>query len=132
MYIFKLDADDQVMGLHCCNHMAFHFPKDDNEFITRRYTPISLSNDKGHVAFVIKTYKKSEEFPEGGKVSQILYDLEPGKKIRMEGPMGLLNYMGFGNFVIRKKPVKKTKIGIIAGGTGLTPCFPIIKASTLA
>ena len=46
--------------------------------------------------------------------------------------MGLLNYMGFGNFVIKKKPVKKTKVGIIAGGTGLTPCFPIIKASTLA
>ena len=46
--------------------------------------------------------------------------------------MGLLNYLGHGNFMIKKNPVRKTKIGIIAGGTGLTPCFPLIKASTLA
>jgi len=113
--------------------MAFHFPKEgEGDFFTRRYTPITLSNDKGHVAFMIKTYKKTEEFPEGGKVSQILYELKPGKKIWMEGPMGLLNYLGHGNFMIKKNPVRKTKIGIIAGGTGLTPCFPLIKASTLA
>lgn len=52
--------------------------------------------------------------------------------MKMEGPMGLLNYMGHGNFIIKKQPIKKTKIGIIAGGTGITPCFQLVQASTLA
>jgi len=42
----------------------------------------------------------------------------------MEGPKGRLKYEGFGNFMITKKPVTgKTKIGLIAGGTGITPCY---------
>ena len=41
----------------------------------------------------------------------------------MEGPKGLLGYLGNGNFLIKNKPVKKTKIGMIAGGTGLTPIY---------
>lgn len=49
--------------------------------------------------------------------------MRPGDKILMEGPKGLLAYQGHGNFLIRKKPAKKTKIGLIAGGTGITPCF---------
>lgn len=44
-----------------------------------------------------------------------------GDKIKMEGPKGLLSYEGNGKFLIRKKPVLKTKIGLIAGGTGITP-----------
>ena len=46
-----------------------------------------------------------------------------GEKVKMEGPKGLLSYLGNGNFLIRKKPVKKTKVGLIAGGTGITPCY---------
>ena len=55
-----------------------------------------------------------------------------GDKINMEGPKGLLFYQGDGNFLLRKKPIKKTKIGLIAGGTGITPCFQIIQSSSLA
>ena len=55
-----------------------------------------------------------------------------GDKIKMEGPKGLLFYQGDGNFLLRKKPIKKTKIGLIAGGTGITPCFQIIQSSSLA
>jgi len=84
---------------------------------------VSQVNERGTVSFVIKTYKKTEEFPNGGKISQILAAMKPGDKMKMEGPMGLLNYMGHGNFIIKKQPIKKTKIGIIAGGTGITPCF---------
>jgi len=47
----------------------------------------------------------------------------------MEGPKGRLKYEGQGNFVITKKPVTgKTKIGLIAGGTGITPCYQIIQS----
>lgn len=50
----------------------------------------------------------------------------------MEGPKGLLFYLGDGDFALRKNPIKKTKIGLIAGGTGITPCFQIIQSSSLA
>jgi cytochrome-b5 reductase len=47
----------------------------------------------------------------------------------MEGPNGKLTYEGHGNFDIRKKKVTgKTKIGHVAGGTGITPCYQVIQA----
>lgn len=42
----------------------------------------------------------------------------------MEGPKGRLEYHGFGDFLISRKPVnKKINIGCVAGGTGITPVF---------
>ncbi len=41
----------------------------------------------------------------------------------MEGPKGLLNYFGDGKFVLKKKPLMKKKVGMIAGGSGITPCY---------
>jgi ferredoxin-NADP reductase len=95
----------------------------NGKLISKKYTPISKVNDKGKVEFVIKIYRPNEEFPAGGKFTPSFEKIEPGQRIKMEGPKGLLIYKGFGNFIIKKKPVKKTKIGLIAGGTGITPCF---------
>jgi len=48
----------------------------------------------------------------------------------MEGPKGKLSYEGFGNFVINKKEVTgKTKLGLVAGGTGITPCYQVIQSA---
>jgi NAD(P)H-flavin reductase len=44
----------------------------------------------------------------------------------MEGPKGLLFYRGHGNFELKKNLMRKSKIGLIAGGTGLTPCYQVI------
>ena len=47
----------------------------------------------------------------------------------MEGPKGRLKYLGHGSFEIAKQQFSgKTKIGCIAGGTGITPCYQIIQA----
>jgi len=44
-----------------------------------------------------------------------------------------LKYNGNGNFVYKNKPLpKKTKIGIVAGGSGLTPMFSVAQASSWA
>ena len=56
-------------------------------------------------------------------MSKHLNAMKVGDKIKMEGPMGLLNYLGNGNFTLRKKPINKKKIGMIAGGSGITPCY---------
>jgi len=43
--------------------------------------------------------------------------------VKMAGPKGFVHYKGYGDYVIKSVPYKKTKIGFIAGGTGITPCF---------
>lgn len=59
-------------------------------------------------------------------MSQKIAEMRSGDKILVEGPKGLLSYKGYGNFIIRKKPVKKSKLGLIAGGTGITPCLQVV------
>jgi NAD(P)H-flavin reductase len=41
----------------------------------------------------------------------------------MSGPFGRLAYEGFGKLLINKKIVQKKRIGLVAGGTGITPCY---------
>ena len=48
----------------------------------------------------------------------------------MQGPRGKIEYLGFGNFQPKRMPVKKkTNIGYLAGGTGITPCFHVLQSS---
>jgi len=55
--------------------------------------------------------------------------MKVGDHMLMEGPKGRLFYEGHGNFNIAKKPVTgKMKIGMISGGTGITPCYQVIQA----
>lgn len=87
--------------------------------------------DRGFIDFLIKVYGPNihPRFPEGGMMSQYVDRLKIGEELLMEGPKGRLKYEGFGNFSILKKPVNgKTKIGLIAGGTGITPCYQIVQA----
>ena len=47
----------------------------------------------------------------------------------MEGPVGRMTYQGNGTFKITgKDPMQKTKIGLIAGGSGLTPMLSVMDA----
>jgi hypothetical protein len=41
----------------------------------------------------------------------------------INGPKGRLIYEGFGKFKLGGKPVQKKTIGLISGGTGITPCY---------
>jgi len=111
------------MGLSVGGHVFFHITDADGEVISRKYTPVSEVNERGRVIFVIKLYLPCDEFPNGGVMSKHLNTMKVGDKIKMEGPMGLLNYLGDGNFVLKRNPIKKTKVGMIAGGSGITPCY---------
>lgn len=63
-------------------------------------------------------------------MTQHLESMNIGDKLSIEGPRGRLAYFGDGNFVIDKKEKKKTRIGMIAGGTGITPQYQILQAAT--
>lgn len=99
--------------------------------VQRKYTPVTGDECLGFVDFVIKVYNRGEraEFPDGGKVSQYLNTLNVGDIIDICGPVGLLTYHGSGVFSYGTKmyPPKK-RVGMIAGGTGITPMLQVIKA----
>ncbi|KAK9975820.1 hypothetical protein ABG768_021053 [Culter alburnus] len=132
---FALKSPDYVLGLPIGQHIYLS-AKIDGNIVVRPYTPVSSDDDKGFVDLVVKIYYKNvhPKFPEGGKMSQYLESLRIGDTIDFRGPSGLLVYKGKGSFAIKpdKKsdPVMKTAkhVGMIAGGTGITPMLQIIKA----
>ena len=47
----------------------------------------------------------------------------------MEAPIGRLTYVGNATFhILNKEPMRKTKIGLIAGGSGITPLLSLLDA----
>lgn len=88
----------------------------------------------GEVTFVTKVYRSNEEFPNGGALSSVLDKLEVGQQVMFESPEGgyaKIRYTGNGDFkrVKIEDPCKYTKLGFIAGGSGITPCFAVMQAS---
>lgn len=131
---FALPTPEHILGLPVGQHIYLS-AKVDNNLVVRPYTPVSSDDDKGYIDLVIKVYFKNihPKFPEGGKMSQYLNDMEIGSCINIRGPSGLLVYKGSGLF--HCKPDKKSapvsynvkKVGMIAGGTGITPMLQVVR-----
>ncbi|XP_041253087.1 NADH-cytochrome b5 reductase 3 isoform X2 [Onychostruthus taczanowskii] len=132
---FALPSMEHVLGLPLGQHIYLS-ARIDGALVVRPYTPVSSDDDKGFVDLVVKVYFRGvhPKFPDGGKMSQYLDSLKIGDTIDFRGPSGLLVYKGKGKFDIRPEkkaePVTKTVryVGMIAGGTGITPMLQIIRA----
>uniref|UniRef100_A0AC34RPL5 NADH-cytochrome b5 reductase n=1 Tax=Panagrolaimus sp. JU765 TaxID=591449 RepID=A0AC34RPL5_9BILA len=131
---FALPDEHHVLGLPIGQHvyLSAHI---DGKLIVRPYTPISSDDDVGFVELLIKVYFSNThpKFPEGGKMTQHLESMQLGDKIDFRGPSGLLVYEGNGVFAVKedKKAAaikrKYKEVGMIAGGSGLTPMLQIIR-----
>lgn len=106
----------------------------DGKTVIRAYTPVSSDDDLGHFDLVVKVYRKNvhPKFPDGGKMSQYLETLKIGDTIDVRGPAGHITYLGNGLFQFADKAKKLPprnrrvrKIGMIAGGTGITPMLQV-------
>ncbi|XP_033126271.1 NADH-cytochrome b5 reductase 3-like [Anneissia japonica] len=131
---FALPSAEHILGLPVGQHIYLSVRLDGN-LVVRPYTPVTSDDDKGYMDLVIKVYMKdvNPKFPAGGKMSQYLDSMEIGDGIDVRGPSGRLIYNGKGNFSIRpdkKSPPETktaTKVGLIAGGTGITPMLQLIR-----
>jgi len=82
------------------------------------------------VDLVVKVYKGGiiDRFPDGGKMSQHIGKLEVGDELAISGPWGMIEYKGRGSWLYGKREIKANKVGMMAGGTGITPMLQIIAA----
>jgi len=133
-YRFALPSPEHILGLPVGQHI-YLTARIDGQLVIRPYTPVSSDDDKGFMDLVVKVYFKDvhPKFPEGGKMTQYLEKMEIGDYMDVRGPSGLLQYKGKGAFSIKadKKAEATTKtaknIGMIAGGTGITPMLQLVR-----
>jgi len=85
-------------------------PKDPKgQLITRPYTPISPSDKRGEVTFLIKKY-------DTGKLTPYLHNLKVGDKVKIKGPLQKIAYQSN----------EHDQIAMIAGGSGITPMYQVL------
>jgi len=118
---FALPRKSMTLGLPLGKHINLRLGKQ-----VRPYTPVSSEDDKGYFDLVVKIYKT-------GKLTPLLENLKEGENAEMRGPFGRLLYLGNSLWEYSKegkKPIqrKANKVGMIAGGSGITPMYQIMSA----
>lgn len=132
---FELPSSEHILGLPTGQHI-YLTARIDGQLVVRPYTPTSSDEDEGFMDLVVKVYFKNvhPKFPDGGKMSQYLENMNIGDPIDVRGPSGNLIYNGNGEFAIRKdkksqpRTITVKRVSMIAGGTGITPMLQLIRA----
>lgn len=109
-FVFSLPTPTTVLGLPIGQHVTIKADVD-GESVQRSYTPVSNNSDLGVLVLVTKIYQN-------GKLSGYLEKLQVGDEVLFRGPKGAMKYQA--NMV--------RKIGMVAGGTGITPMYQVIRA----
>jgi cytochrome-b5 reductase len=112
IYRFALPRSTDILGLPIGQHISLAAtiegqPKE----VVRSYTPISSDNEAGYFDLLVKAYPQ-------GNISKYLTKLKIGDNMKVRGPKGAMVYT----------PNMCRHIGMISGGTGITPMLQVIKA----
>ncbi|KAJ5635789.1 NADH-cytochrome b5 reductase 1 [Penicillium longicatenatum] len=112
IYRFALPRPTDILGLPIGQHISLAAtiagqPKE----VVRSYTPISSDNEAGYFDLLVKAYPQ-------GNISKYLTELKVGQTMKVRGPKGAMVYT----------PNMCRHIGMISGGTGITPMLQIIEA----
>ena len=109
--VCALPSKDHVMGMDVASLVMIKGQDSpEGKVVARPYTPTTLDADKGFFELVIKGY------PEGN-VSKYLCNLKAGDEVEVKGPFAKIKY----------EPNMKKEIGMIAGGSGITPMLQVIQ-----
>lgn len=113
-------------------------PDKGREEVDRKYTPVTGNETPGYVDLVIKVYRpgkvkmpdgKEVTWEDGGKAGLDLDGKKAGDFIEIGGPLGLNEYLGCGAFKLPGRQMTAKKVGMMAGGTGLTPMLQVAQAA---
>ena len=127
IFRFALPSDEHVLGLPVGQHVAISFSDTLGARISRPYTPITSDDDVGFVDFCIKVYDQ-------GLMTTKLDSLSPGDSMTFEGPLGNVTYTDRSEFTLYDATSSKVivrsdvnHLGMICGGTGITPMLQVIR-----
>jgi NAD(P)H-flavin reductase len=125
---FLLPDNNATLGLKTCQHIMLEsaIPGLGGKTIAKPFQPISDVNDKGFLDIMVKLYPRIEGNREYGAFSNHLLSLEEGQVINLFGPFGNILYHGKGEFEYNQIKQRYKKLGLIAGGSGITPMFQLI------
>lgn len=141
---FALPSERHVLGLPVGQHV-YLIAETGGKRVMRAYTPTSLDIDHGFFELVVKIYRPGvhPKYPEGGKLTGCLDKLAVGDTVLVRGPSGKITYAANGMLhimqgrmresqYVRKEPqtLRCKKIYMIAGGTGITPMYQILRSAS--
>ncbi|KAF8474225.1 hypothetical protein BDZ91DRAFT_351551 [Kalaharituber pfeilii] len=108
---FALPSENHVSGLKIASALLTKYkgPKDDKPII-RPYTPVSDEDARGYIDLLIKRY-------DGGPMSEHIHSMNVDQRLDFKGPIPKYEWA----------PNKHEHIALIAGGTGITPMWQLIK-----
>lgn len=149
----SLGSDNTVLGLPVGKHISIYAPnpaagcgtwngRDDKEKdkqeIDRKYTPTTSDEAAGYVDLVIKVYRPGTvtmpdgnkvNWENGGKLGLYLDSKNIGDFIEINGPFGVNQYLGQGEFKLPGRTKKVNHVAMMAGGTGITPMLQVVSAA---
>ncbi|GAA5820633.1 hypothetical protein JCM11251_003085 [Rhodosporidiobolus azoricus] len=143
LYRFALDHLDQPLGLPVGQHVYARLrrkvcPGDaeatgadkqvlEGELVQRAYTPVSRQGARGYLDLLIKVYFRTSAFPEGGKMTLGFEELQVGDIVEFKGPLGSFEWIGSGACRWRGVQRNVKHIGMICGGSGITPILQVLR-----
>jgi cytochrome-b5 reductase len=120
VYRFKLPTENSILGLPIGQHISLAATLDvtdpktgavERKEVVRSYTPISSDEEPGYTDLLIKSYPQ-------GNISRHIATLKVGDTMKIKGPKGAFVYT----------PNMCSRIGMIAGGSGITPMLQVAHA----
>lgn len=109
-FYFALPDSEGELNLPVASCIVAKFTDGDGKDVVRPYTPTSNNSTPGRFEVIIKRYPKS-------KMGNHVFSMRPGEELLLKGPFEKFPY----------KPNQWTHIGMVAGGTGITPMYQVIQ-----
>ena len=107
---FALPEADMEMGMTVASCVVLRFTDSEGKEIIRPYTPITPVDQQGFFEILIKRYPNS-------KMGTHLHNLKKNQTVDVKGP--------FEKIKVNTNQWKH--IGLIAGGTGISPCYQVAR-----
>ncbi|KAG0636758.1 hypothetical protein HOY80DRAFT_325223 [Tuber brumale] len=109
---FKLPSENHVSGLKVASALLTKYksPTDEKPTI-RPYTPINDEDARGYLDLLVKKY-------DNGPMSTHLHSMNVDQNLSFKGPIPKYEWT----------PNKHEHIALIAGGTGITPMYQLMRA----
>lgn len=108
---FALPGEDYAMGVATASLLVAK-ATINGKTVIRPYTPTNLNDETGFLELVVKGYPT-------GLLSKHIVELKEGDVLEMKGPYVKFKY----------EPNKYKKMGLLAGGSGITPMLQLIKTA---